>query len=316
MKYKGEISLLTVALIWGSGFVATDLALGALTATQVMAIRFSIAAVFIAVLFGRRVLPVLDRLTLRRGILLGVILNLSFLAQTVGLVFTTPSKNAFLTAVNVILVPFIAAVFARGSHRVERSGVIGALLAIIGIGLISLNLDGTVNVGDLLTLACAVGFAFHIYFTGDFVRRGSDAIALTLLQLGTAALLSLAAVGLEMWLGLGQVKGQGSASLTGSILAAVYLGLLSTGIAFLLQTVAQQWTSQTRAAILMSTESVFGTLMSALILHERLSARMILGSAIVFAAILVAEIGATQQSPAVPGLHLDQTPDFDQTPGL
>lgn len=308
MKFKGEISLLTVALIWGSGFVATDLALGNLTATQVMAVRFVIAAIFIGVLFGHRTRLAFDSLTIRRGIFLGIFLNLSFLAQTVGLVFTTPSKNAFLTAVNVILVPFIAAIFARGSHKVERSGVIGALLAVVGIGLISLNLDGTVNIGDLLTLLCAVGFAFHIYFTGDFVRRGSDAIALTILQLSTAAVLSLAAVGVETLFGLGQVKDTAPVTPALSILAAVYLGLLSTGVAFLLQTVAQQWTTQTRAAILMSTESVFGTLMSALFLHEQLTLRAIIGSAVVFAAILVAELGAVRQSQPSPDLALDSDP--------
>lgn len=308
MKFKGEISLLTVALIWGSGFVATDLALGNLTATQVMAVRFVIAAIFIGVLFGHRTRLAFDSLTIRRGIFLGIFLNLSFLAQTVGLVFTTPSKNAFLTAVNVILVPFIAAIFARGSHKVERSGVIGALLAVVGIGLISLNLDGTVNIGDLLTLLCAVGFAFHIYFTGDFVRRGSDAIALTILQLSTAAILSLAAVGVETLFGLGQVKDTAPVTPALSILAAVYLGLLSTGVAFLLQTVAQQWTTQTRAAILMSTESVFGTLMSALFLHEQLTLRAIIGSAVVFAAILVAELGAVRQSQPSPDLALDSDP--------
>ena len=308
MKFKGEISLLTVALIWGSGFVATDLALGNLTATQVMAVRFVIAAIFIGVLFGHRTRLAFDSLTIRRGIFLGIFLNLSFLAQTVGLVFTTPSKNAFLTAVNVILVPFIAAIFARGSHKVERSGVIGALLAVVGIGLISLNLDGTVNIGDLLTLLCAVGFAFHIYFTGDFVRRGSDAIALTILQLSTAAVPSLAAVGVETLFGLGQVKDTAPVTPALSILAAVYLGLLSTGVAFLLQTVAQQWTTQTRAAILMSTESVFGTLMSALFLHEQLTLRAIIGSAVVFAAILVAELGAVRQSQPSPDLALDSDP--------
>jgi drug/metabolite transporter (DMT)-like permease len=309
LKFKGEISLITVALIWGSGFVATDLALGNLTATGVMAIRFVIAAIFIGALFGRRIRLALDSLTIRRGIFLGIFLNLSFLAQTIGLVFTTPSKNAFLTAVNVIIVPFIATLFARGSHKVERSGVLGALLAIVGIGLISFNLDGSVNIGDLLTLLCAVGFAFHIYFTGDFVRRGSDAIALTMLQLSTAAVLSLAAVGIESLFGLGQVKESASVSPTVSILAAVYLGLLSTGVAFLLQTVAQQWTTQTRAAILMSTESVFGTLMSALILHEQLTLRAIIGSAIVFAAILVAELGAVRQAQPGPDLVLDSDPD-------
>jgi len=206
-------------------------------------------------------------------------------------------------------VPFIATLLPAARTKSSAPASSAPCSPSLAFGLISFNLDGSVNIGDLLTLLCAVGFAFHIYFTGDFVRRGSDAIALTMLQLSTAAVLSLAAVGIESLFGLGQVKESASVSPTVSILAAVYLGLLSTGVAFLLQTVAQQWTTQTRAAILMSTESVFGTLMSALILHEQLTLRAIIGSAIVFAAILVAELGAVRQAQPGPDLVLDSDPD-------
>jgi drug/metabolite transporter (DMT)-like permease len=162
MKFKGEICLLIVALIWGSGFVASDLALGALTATQVMAIRFTVAALVLGSVFRRRLREPgrLDRPTIRRGVVLGIFLGLSFLAQTVGLVFTTPSKNAFLTAVNVILVPFIGAILTRSRGQIERSGIAGATLAILGVGLISWNGSGRLNLGDGLTLLCAIGFAF------------------------------------------------------------------------------------------------------------------------------------------------------------
>lgn len=291
MKYKGEICLLAVALIWGSGFVASDLALGALTATQVMAVRFVIAAVIMGLVFWKQ-LRAIDPLTLRYGMILGVFLFTSFWAQTLGLVYTTPSKNAFLTSVNVIIVPFIGFMLFR--RPIERNGVLGAFMAAAGVGLISLNLDGSVNIGDLLTLLCAIGFAFHIFFTGEFVRRGADAIALTVLQLSTAAVLAVTAAGVDWLSGHGEVKG--GVSLAGSLMAAVYLGLLSTAVAFLLQTVAQKWTTQTRAAIILSTESVFGALFSAMILHERLTARTMIGSAIVFGAILLAESQSARQT--------------------
>jgi len=291
MKYKGEIGLLSVALIWGSGFVASDLALGALTASQLMAIRFVIAAVFMGLVF-RRQLRTIDRVTFRNGVILGIFLYTSFLAQTLGLVYTTPAKNAFLTAINVIIVPFIGLMLFR--RQIDRFGVIGAFLAAAGVGLISLNLDGSVNIGDLLTILCAVGFAFHIFMTGEFLRRGADAIALTVLQLSTAAVLAVVVAGLDQLAGFGEIKG--GATMTVSLLAAVYLGVLSTGVAFLLQTIAQQWTTQTRAAIILSTESVFGALLSALILHEKLTLRTIIGSAIVFAAIILAESQSARQT--------------------
>ncbi len=290
MKYKGEIGLLCVALIWGSGFVASDLALGALTATQLMAIRFAIAAGVMGLVF-RRQLRSIDPVTLRNGIILGVFLYTSFLAQTIGLVYTTPAKNAFLTSINVIIVPFIG--LALFKKPIERLGVIGAFLAAAGVGLISLNLDGSVNIGDLLTILCAVGFAFHIFFTGEFLRRGANAIVLTVLQLSTAAVLAVVVAGVDQVLGWGEVKG--GTGMAASLMAAAYLGILSTAVAFLLQTVAQQWTTQTRAAIILSTESVFGALLSALILHEKLTVRMIIGSAIVFAAIILAESQAARK---------------------
>lgn len=284
MKYKGELGLLLTALIWGSGFVASDLAIGYFTPYQVMALRFGIAALLLLGLFFRQARR-MSRQTLRDGIILGILLYVSFLAQTIGLLYTTPAKNAFLTAVNVIIVPFIGMMLYR--RRIDRFGTIGAFLAAAGVGLISLNLDLSVNIGDLLTLACAVGFAFQIFFTGEFLKRGADAIQLTIVQLVTAAALALVMAGLAPVLHLGQAKG--GTSLQTALLAAVYLGVFSTTACYLLQTTAQKWTNETRTAVILCLESVFGALFSAAILHERLSVRTLIGSALVFGAVIIAE---------------------------
>lgn len=94
---------------------------------------------------------------------------IAFALQTVGLQYTTPSKNAFLTAVNVIIVPLIA--YAVYKRRIDGYEIIGSIMAIVGIGFLSLQGSLTMNIGDALSLACAVAFAFDIFCTNLFVQK-------------------------------------------------------------------------------------------------------------------------------------------------
>ena len=119
--------------------------------------------------------------------MLGIILYIAFALQTVGLQYTTPSKNAFLTAVNVIIVPVIT--YAVYKRRIDGYEILGAILAIVGIGSLSLQGSLTMNLGDVLSLLCAVGFAFDIFCTNLFVQK-EDAILLTIVQFITAALIN------------------------------------------------------------------------------------------------------------------------------
>ena len=285
MKYQGELTLLTVAIIWGSGFVASDLAVGSFTAFQVLGLRFALSAILLALLSIPH-LKRMDRRTLLYGVVLGIILYVAFLFQTVGLVYTTPSKNAFLTSVNVIIVPFIGWLLYK--RPIDRYGTVGAFLAIIGVGLISFNLDLSVNVGDLLTLLCALSFAFHIFYTGDFLNRGAEPVALTVMQLSTAGVLGGVVALITTGLQVGDVKG--GTSLLTSFLAVIYLAIFSTTLAFLMQTLGQKYANATRAAVILATESVFGTLFAAWLLKDHLTTRAIVGSVLVFAAILIAEV--------------------------
>ncbi|MGE7675626.1 DMT family transporter [Lysinibacillus sp. NPDC094403] len=277
-QYIADGMLLVTAIVWGSGFVLTAIALEYLTAYQVMAGRFLLAAIILTILFGYR-LKKASKSVIWKGILLGTILYIAFALQTVGLQYTTPSKNAFLTAVNVIIVPLIA--FAVYKRRIDGYEIIGSIMAIVGISFLSLQGSLTMNIGDALSLACAVAFAFDIFCTNLFVQK-EDAIALTIIQFITAA-----------FLGVLVVVCQGDIPTTlekEAIYSIVYLAIFSTTLAYLFQNVANQYTSATKAAIILSTESFFGMVLSVIFLHEVLTSRMVVGAVLILLAILIAEV--------------------------
>lgn len=277
-KYLGMIGLLTVTIIWGGGFVASEMALETLTPFQIMAVRFVIAAALMAGMGGKH-LKSITREEIRCGFFLGAALFGAFALQIIGLQYTTPSKNAFLTATNVVMVPFIALVIYR--KKIEARSLVGAVMAIVGAGVLSLNQDFSLGLGDGLTLLCAVCFAMQIFLTGEYVGRIRPTV-LNFLQMATAAVLSVA--------GLAITGGFSFAASGKSILAVLYLGVVSTTITYLLQTVSQKYVDETKSAIILSMEAVFGTVFSVIILHEAITVRMILGSILILSAVLISEI--------------------------
>ena len=283
-KYLGILGLLTVTVIWGGGFVASDMALETLSPFQIMVIRFLIAAVLMTLL-GVKQIRTISREEARCGIWLGSALFGGFALQIIALQYTTPSKNAFLTATNVVLVPFIALVIYR--KKIEVRSLIGAGMALVGAGVLSLKDDFSIGLGDGLTLLCAVCFALQIFLTGEYVGRIRPAV-LNFLQMTTACVLSAAGLLLS-----GDYTFAPSAR---SFLAVLYLGVVSTTITYLLQTVSQKYVDETKSAIILSMEAVFGTFFSVVLLHESVTIRMIAGSALILAAVLVSEISFKMQS--------------------
>jgi len=277
-QYIADGMLLTTAIVWGSGFVITAIALEYLTAYQVMAGRFLLASIILTAIFGYK-LKKATKSVIWKGVVLGTILYIAFALQTVGLQYTTPSKNAFLTAVNVIVVPLIA--YAVYKRRIDGYEIIGSIIALVGIGCLSLQGSFTMNIGDALSLACAVAFAFDIFCTNLFVQK-EDAIALTIIQFITASVIGILVV---------VSRGDIPASLEKeAIYSLIYLGIFSTTIAYLFQNVANQYTSATKAAIILSTESFFGMVLSVIFLHEVLTSRMVIGAVLILLAILIAEV--------------------------
>ena len=233
-----------------------------------------------------RELKGIDFKEIRAGILMGIALFVGFAFQIVGLQYTTPSKNAFLTALNVVMVPFIAFVILK--KKISMKSILGAVMAIVGVGLLSLEKNLSLGIGDGLTLICAVGFAFQIFFTSEFVKK-YRAVVLNFVQMLTAVLLSFASLFL--------FQETEFHITTKGWLSVVYLGIVSTALCYLLQTASQKYVDETKAAIILSMESVFGTMFSILILHEQVTVRMICGCVIILAAVIVSNLADAQAEP-------------------
>lgn len=278
-KNIGKIGLMFVAIIWGTGFVATSLALENYTPYQILAIRFTVAFVILLVLNMNK-LKTLSKKTMARGSILGVALFLAFAFQTVGLQYTTASKNAFLTAVNVVIVPFLSFLILK--KKLPIKNFIGSFVTLLGIGLLSLTSSiGGFNLGDSLTLICAIFFALQIFITDLFIDQ-EEAWALMLLQMGTASLLS--------WGTIFITKEAMPSFQMAHLLPVLYLGIASTLLAYFLQTVSQKYTTSSEAAIILSTEAFFGMLGSAMLLGEKISINMLAGAVLIFIGILIVEL--------------------------
>ena len=286
-NYLAIAGLILVTIIWGGGFVASDMALESLTPFQIMAIRFFLGTVLMG-LISIKDLKGMKRKEIMAGICMGIALFIAFALQIIGLQYTTPSKNAFITALNVVMVPFIAFLFLH--KKVSKKGIIGAIMAVIGVGILSLNANFSLGLGDFLTLICALGFAFQIFFTGLFVKQ-YRATVLNFIQMCTSFVLSLFFMFVT-----GQYHLEAT---TKGWLSVLYLGMVSTTICYLLQTACQKHVDETKAAIILSMESVFGTLFSILILHERITLRMVIGCAIILVAVIISNLDEQTEESAM-----------------
>lgn len=282
-KYLAIAGLILVTIIWGGGFVASDMALESLLPFQIMAIRFFLATVLMGGITIKQ-LRGMKKEEIKAGILMGIALFAGFALQIIGLQYTTPSKNAFLTALNVVMVPFIAFVVCK--KKIGAKGIVGAIMAIVGVGILSLEKNLTLGIGDGLTLLCAVGFAFQIFLTSEFVKK-YRAVVLNFVQMCTAFVLSVISL-----FCFGQLK---FAVTTKGWLSVLYLGVVSTTICYLLQTASQRYVDETKAAIILSMESVFGTLFSILILGELITVRMVIGCVIILTAVIISNLADAQQ---------------------
>ena len=287
-KWLAIEALILVTVIWGGGFVASDIALESMKPFQIMMVRFLLASVLMGVISrGQRKSEerLKDRAgAIKAGVLMGVTLFMGFAFQIIGLQYTTPSKNAFLTALNVVIVPFIAFVILK--KKIGAKGIIGAVMSVLGVALLSLNGNFTVSLGDGLTLFCAVGFAFQIFFTSEFVKK-YPASVLNTVQMFTAFVLSAISL---------MIFGENDFQVTTQgWLSALYLGVVSTTICYLLQTACQKYIDETKAAIILSMEYVFGTIFSILILHEVVTVRMVIGCAVILAAVIISNMSETSE---------------------
>ena len=277
-QYLSDLSLLFVAAVWGGGFVAVKSGLDTVTPMVLMAYRFALAS-FIMYIFLHKQIGKITKEELKMGSVPGLLLFLAFAAQTLGLQYTTASKQGFLTATYVVMVPFLYWIFYK-KHPPFKA-IIGSFITILGIGLVSYTKVMVFNIGDALTLLCALLFAAHILSLEYYTKRIS-VIKLSFMQLAVAAVFFILAALIFEPLDFSLSRG--------AIGAIVYLAIFSTFACFTVQTIAQKYTTSSHAAIIMSLESVFAAIFGVLLLKEVMTPRMLVGSALIFVAILMIEI--------------------------
>lgn len=279
MASLGKLALLSTAIIWGTSFVILKSTLDAMGPLWLLCIRFSVSAV-ILLLFAGKKLKTVSKRCLRGGILLGILLATAYLVQTYGLVYTTPGKNAFLTATYCVLTPFFAWMIYK--RRPGKSNVAAAFLCVAGIGFVSLSEGITeINVGDILTLFCGVFYALQIIVMEQYGSSG-DSVTISAIEFSTAAVYFL--IGGLFFEELPQ-------SIPGSALFSLaYLSLMCTGLCFFLQAWGMKYTDSSTAAMLMTLEAVFGALISIVFFAEPISFRLIFGFCLIFISVVLSEL--------------------------
>lgn len=268
--------LFLAPLIWGASFAVTKGSLDAIGPNWLLSYRFILAALFMTVLVWKQIRG-MDRQTLRGGILTGVELYLVQFFQTVGMLYTTAGKSAFLTATYVVMTPFVVWIAFR--QRPLKRQFAGGILSLIGVGLISLNHEGVgMGKGEILTLIAGLVCAIS-YVHMKSAAQKTNVVLLCWVQMITCSVLStgVAAVTEKPAFALG-AAGWG---------AVLFLGLISSGVSNIFQNAGLKYASASHASLVFALEAVFGVVFGVLLLHEPLEARMLAGSAIVFAAIVI-----------------------------
>lgn len=285
-----KIMLASAALIWGSSFVVMKDTIDAFSPSWLIGVRFLLTGALLSVVFFGRMRRALNLRTIGSGALLGVFIFLAYITQTIGLAFTTPGKNAFLTDIYCVLVPFMFWFVTR--RRPTRYNLIAAVLCIAGIGFVSLSGDDlSIGFGDFMTIIGGVFFGAHIVATSVFAKN-RDAVVLTIYQFWVSGALGVI-VGLftEPTPNFAAIKPE-------YYLNMAYLVIMCTCVAMIFQNVALKYVHPSQASLLLSLESVFGVAFSVALYGETLTASLILGFALIFCAIVLSEVFPLKKPPS------------------
>ncbi len=278
MKNKGDWMLLLAAFIGGGGFISVKYLLDwGYDPYQVIFGRFLMASLCMVIVYHKRLRKITKK-EWKVGSILGALLAAMFVLMTVGLLYTTPSINAFLVNIQAVLVPFICwGVFRQ---KPTRNHFIAALMTLIGVCCLSLTADFRIDFGAALTLLAALAFSMQMAFLGN-LTDGCDSVHIAITE--NISMLAMMAVVLNF-------TGWDMPAMTlPSLGNFFFLGAFCTAAYFALQSAGQQITSPNKAAIIITSESIFAAIFSALLYGERMNMRGYIGCIIIFAAMMLAE---------------------------
>ena len=275
--------LLITAAIWGLGFVAQVLGMNYLEPFAFIGIRFLLGALSLVplVMFFhyRNWLPASStRIVITGSLVLGVILFTAGSLQQVGIVYSNASNAGFITGLYMVIVPIIGLAL---KHRTGLNTWLGCVLAVVGLFLLSVKADFTMGYGDTLLLVGAVGWALHILAIDHYAPRAAP----LLLSLGQFIVCGCLAMIVSVF-----IETTSWHQVRAATNVLIYAGVITVGVAYTLQVIAQERADPTHAAIILSLEAVFGALGGYLFLQEQLSGRELIGCALMLSGMLVSQV--------------------------
>lgn len=220
-----------------------------------------------------------DRTTLVGGIYCGLVMAVASSLQQIGITMTTAGKAGFITALYIILVPLMGVFIGKKIPRIIWFCVV---LAMAGFYLLCVKEGFSISKGDILVLFCSVGFSVHIMTIDHFTSKGVDGVKMACIQFAVAAIVMTPVMFL--------LENPSVSGLLSAWMTIAYAGILSSGVGFTLQIVAQKDTDPTTATLIMSLESVFAAVSGCLFLNEVLLPKEILGCILVFVAVILAQV--------------------------
>jgi len=292
-KYKGEIALFTITIFWGVTFAIIKLALNDISPMLFTAIRFSFAALLLLPFLWK---PLFNSNidVIKAGLFLGLLYFIGFATQTIGLYYTTATKSGFITGTFVIFIPILQLILERKSPG--KGNLIGIILVIIGLILLSSKgmtvldiiseLGSNFNIGDTLTLICAVFYALYVVYI-DIITKKYDYRALIILQVVFTGFAGIVITFLFGMTGIEPIRLDFNKTV---ILVILYTAIFSSILATVIQTKYQKTVTPTKAGIIFSIEPIFAALFAFLIIHESVSSFGIIGCIFIFAGVLVSEL--------------------------
>lgn len=295
-KMKGNILLLLTAFIWGSAFVAQKAGMEYIEPFTFNGIRCFIGAIVLipVILIFAKDDPIAkdaseeekkayNKTLLLGGLCCGLAIFIASSLQQYGILYTTAGKSGFITALYVVLVPVFGIFMKR---KVRKSTWLCVIMALVGLYLLCVQKGEALNIGDFITLLCAFGYTLHI-FVIDYFSPKVNGVKMSCLQFLVAGILSMPlALIFEdiVW-----------ANVLDCTIPLLYAGVLSCGVAYTLQIIAQKDTDPMITSLLMSMESVFAVVTAAVVLHEMMSLKELMGCAIMFAAIIIVQIPSKEE---------------------
>ncbi len=285
---KGNLILLVTALIWGTAFVAQSDGMnyvGPYTFNMTRTFLAAVVLIPVVLIFkhfekrSKNYKPVNIKTTVIGGICCGLVLGIASTLQQIGIVSTTAGEAGFITALYVIIVPIIALVMG---NKQPKKIWLCVLLAIAGFYLLCIKNDFSLSAGDGFLLACAVGFAAHITVIDRFLEKGADALVMACVQFWSA--------GIMMIIPTFVFETPTIEGIINARFSILFTGIMSSAVAYTLQIIGQRYTTPTLATLIMSLESVFAALAGWIILGENLSLKELSGCALVFIAVILAQV--------------------------